>query len=72
MALALDVPDEALLRLLVAVLLGAAVGVEREVNDQPAGLRTHIAVCLGLVDCSLDECASNLASDLKMATRRQL
>jgi putative Mg2+ transporter-C (MgtC) family protein len=47
MAFAFEVPDEALVRLLVAVVLGAAVGVEREVNDQPAGLRTHIAVCLG-------------------------
>jgi len=39
--------DEAVLRLVVAVLLGALVGAEREANDQPAGLRTHIAVCLG-------------------------
>ena len=39
--------DEAVLRLLVAILLGAAVGAEREATDQPAGLRTHIAVCLG-------------------------
>jgi putative Mg2+ transporter-C (MgtC) family protein len=41
------VSDEAVVRLLVAVALGAVVGIEREVNDQPAGLRTHIAVCLG-------------------------
>src|SRR5687768_17277673 len=39
--------DEAVLRLLVAILLGAAIGAERETSDQPAGLRTHIAVCLG-------------------------
>ena len=39
--------DEAVLRLVVAVLLGAVVGIERELKDQPAGLRTHIAVCLG-------------------------
>jgi putative Mg2+ transporter-C (MgtC) family protein len=38
---------EAVLRLLVAVVLGAVVGAEREARDQPAGLRTHIAVCLG-------------------------
>jgi putative Mg2+ transporter-C (MgtC) family protein len=36
-----------LARLLAAALLGAAVGVEREINDQPAGLRTHLAVALG-------------------------
>jgi putative Mg2+ transporter-C (MgtC) family protein len=47
MAFAFEIPDEALVRLLVAVVLGAAVGIEREVNDQPAGLRTHIAICLG-------------------------
>ncbi len=39
--------DEAVLRLVVAIVLGAVVGVEREARDQPAGLRTHIAVCLG-------------------------
>lgn len=39
--------DEAVLRLVVAVVLGALVGAEREATDQPAGLRTHIAVCLG-------------------------
>lgn len=39
--------DEAVLRLVVAVVLGAMIGTEREANDQAAGLRTHIAVCLG-------------------------
>jgi putative Mg2+ transporter-C (MgtC) family protein len=39
--------DEAVLRLVVAILLGAIVGAEREARDQQAGLRTHIAVCLG-------------------------
>ena len=35
------------LRLLAAVGLGGAVGFERELSDQPAGLRTHITVALG-------------------------
>jgi putative Mg2+ transporter-C (MgtC) family protein len=39
--------DEAVLRLVVAVALGALVGAERETSEQPAGLRTHIAVCMG-------------------------
>jgi putative Mg2+ transporter-C (MgtC) family protein len=47
MTFAFDVPEEALVRLFVAVLLGAVIGIEREVADQPAGLRTHIAVCQG-------------------------
>ena len=38
---------EALVRLLVAVGLGAAVGLEREAAGHSAGLRTHITVALG-------------------------
>lgn len=34
-------------RLLVAALLGAAIGYERERADQPAGLRTHIMLVIG-------------------------
>jgi len=34
-------------RLLAATFLGGLVGVEREATDQPAGLRTHIALGLG-------------------------
>jgi putative Mg2+ transporter-C (MgtC) family protein len=34
-------------RLLVGALLGAAIGVEREASDQPAGLRTHLTVSVG-------------------------
>jgi len=38
---------ESLLRLLVAVLLGGMIGLERQAHGRPAGLRTHILVCLG-------------------------
>lgn len=34
-------------RILIAAGLGAAVGLEREFSDQPAGFRTHILVSLG-------------------------
>ncbi len=34
-------------RLLVALVLGGLIGLEREVSHQPAGLRTHIGVALG-------------------------
>ena len=37
----------ALLRLLLAAGLGAAVGVERELRDREAGIRTHLVVALG-------------------------
>jgi putative Mg2+ transporter-C (MgtC) family protein len=35
-----------LLPLVFALLLGGAVGLEREFHGRPAGLRTHILVCL--------------------------
>lgn len=34
-------------RLLVAAVLGAAIGIEREIHDHPAGIRTHLLVALG-------------------------
>ena len=34
-------------RLLAALALGAAIGVEREASSQPAGLRTHVSVAIG-------------------------
>lgn len=35
------------LRLLVAAILGALVGLEREIHERPAGMRTHLLVSLG-------------------------
>ncbi|WP_164914348.1 MgtC/SapB family protein [Aminipila luticellarii] len=36
-----------ILRLLLAVLFGGAIGLERGANSHPAGFRTHILVCVG-------------------------
>ena len=36
-----------LLRLVLAVLCGGLVGLEREYKRRPAGFRTHILICLG-------------------------
>jgi putative Mg2+ transporter-C (MgtC) family protein len=36
-----------LLKLLLAVLLGGAIGFEREIKAKPAGLRTNILICIG-------------------------
>ena len=38
---------ELILRLLLALGLGSLVGFEREYHDRPAGVRTHILVCMG-------------------------
>jgi len=34
-------------RLALAVLMGGAIGLEREASDKPAGLRTNILICVG-------------------------
>ncbi|MER3417967.1 MAG: hypothetical protein C4343_02385 [Chloroflexota bacterium] len=34
-------------RLLVAAALGAAIGLEREIHEHPAGMRTHLLVSVG-------------------------
>jgi putative Mg2+ transporter-C (MgtC) family protein len=38
--------EVAALRLVVAVLLGGAIGLERELASRPAGLRTHMLIAL--------------------------
>ncbi len=38
---------ELVLRLLVALVLGGVIGLERELTGQAAGLRTHMTVALG-------------------------
>jgi putative Mg2+ transporter-C (MgtC) family protein len=38
---------EAVFYLFLAVFLGYIIGLDREHRDQPAGLRTHMLVCLG-------------------------
>lgn len=37
---------DVILRILLATALGAAIGLEREIHGRPAGLRTHVMVCL--------------------------
>jgi len=36
-----------ILRLLLAAALGAGIGLQRERANKPAGLRTHVLICLG-------------------------
>ncbi|HSO02524.1 MAG TPA: MgtC/SapB family protein, partial [Gaiellaceae bacterium] len=38
---------EGLLRLVLAAVLAGAIGIERELREQEAGLRTHMLVCVG-------------------------
>ena len=46
-----------LAKLALSVILGGAVGIERELSGKPAGLRTNILICLGsalLMDLSMN------------------
>lgn len=47
---------ELILRLGIAILAGGIIGYERETRRHPAGLRTHILVCVGACVVSLIEC----------------
>jgi putative Mg2+ transporter-C (MgtC) family protein len=38
---------EIVLRLLLATVLGAGIGLQRELSGKPAGVRTHSLICLG-------------------------
>ena len=40
-------PHEIFLRLSFAALLGAVIGIERDVHRRPAGIRTSAFVCMG-------------------------
>jgi putative Mg2+ transporter-C (MgtC) family protein len=39
--------DDTLLRVIVAAVLGGAIGLERELDEKAAGLRTHVLVSVG-------------------------
>lgn len=45
-----------LARLLTAVAVGCAIGVEREHKNRPAGMRTHILVCFGAALIAVIDC----------------
>jgi len=46
-AIAHDLRLELLFQLALSVLLGGAIGLERELRSKPAGLRTNVLICMG-------------------------
>jgi putative Mg2+ transporter-C (MgtC) family protein len=42
-----DFVSNTILRLILACLLGGAIGLEREIRHKPAGLRTNMFICFG-------------------------
>ncbi len=68
---------EILLRIGIAVLVGGAIGIEREYKNRPAGMRTHVLVCLGSTMIALLECilqddlmASGIAGNVTLSVGR--
>ncbi len=45
-------------RLVISVLIGAVIGIDREIKNRPAGMRTHVLVCLGAALIGLVEQAT--------------
>lgn len=43
------------LRMLLAVVCGGLIGLEREYKRRPAGFRTHILICLGAAMTTLTQ-----------------
>jgi putative Mg2+ transporter-C (MgtC) family protein len=55
--------------LLLAVLLGGVIGIDRERTEHPAGLRTHILVCVGaalitLIDLSVAKVGGHIMGQI--------
>jgi putative Mg2+ transporter-C (MgtC) family protein len=66
--LALGLPDKRqlirlLVRLFIAALLGAIVGIERERTGKEAGIRTHMLVALGAAMIVLAPIEASMSSD---------
>jgi putative Mg2+ transporter-C (MgtC) family protein len=51
------------IRLLVAMLLGAVVGIQREYTGKPAGIRTHMLVAVGAALFVLASLEAGMTSD---------
>ena len=49
--------QEVLLRIGIAIVIGTIIGVEREYKSRPAGMRTHVLVCLGACTIAVLECS---------------
>lgn len=66
---ALSIPlQEVALRLFIALLLSGVVGWQREITQRPAGLRTHMLVCLGATLLTLVSVSIPGADPMRLAS----
>ena len=52
---------EIIIKLAIAAFLGTVIGIEREIHKRPAGVRTHILVCMGATLFTIISQLSNVA-----------
>ncbi len=57
-----------ILSILLAIVCGAAIGLERELKHKPAGLRTNVLICLGAALFTI--ISSKMAGDKATAITR--
>lgn len=57
--------QEVALRLVLAIATGCIIGIEREHKNRPAGMRTHVLVCVGAAMIAIIDCL-NMAETLEM------
>jgi len=53
--------SEIVIQLILAIILGGLIGIEREKSNKPAGIRTHMLVALGA--CLFTISSINLGTD---------
>lgn len=61
-------PQEVAVRLLIALVLSGIVGWQREIAQRPAGLRTHMLVCLGATLLTLVSVSITGADPMRLAS----
>src|ERR1051326_3329656 len=65
-----DLLSKTLVRLTLAAVLGAVIGLERELKRKPAGLRTNIFICFGAALFTI--LSSELAKDFGIGDRTRI
>lgn len=65
-----DLLSKTLVRLTLAALLGAIIGLERELKRRPAGLRTNMFICFGAAMFTI--LSSELAKDFGIGDRTRI
>ncbi|MFW7433602.1 MgtC/SapB family protein [Vagococcus carniphilus] len=63
---------EIIQRLLLAVFMSGAIGFDREFKSRPAGIRTHILVCVGATVIALLQTEIYLQTITKIAENQEL